>query len=92
MTNGGPGNETRTAIMQISDTGLRQFDSGMGSAMSMIFMFFLVIISSSVFWLFNRDSDAAAEKKKAAERRKAAQRNKAALKKVPAQEKAGATS
>ena len=29
MTAGGPGNETRTAIMQISETGLRQFDSGM---------------------------------------------------------------
>lgn len=61
MTAGGPGNETRTAIMQISDTGLRQFDSGMASAMSMIFMFFLVLISGSVFWLTNRDSD---EKKK----------------------------
>jgi multiple sugar transport system permease protein len=63
MTAGGPGNETRTAIMQISDTGLRQFDSGMGSAMSMIFMFFLVTISGSVFWLTNRDSDAQAQKK-----------------------------
>jgi multiple sugar transport system permease protein len=63
MTQGGPGNETRTAIMQISETGLRQFDSGMGSAMSMIFMFFLVIISGSVFWVTNRDSDAKAEKK-----------------------------
>lgn len=92
MTNGGPGNETRTAIMQISDTGLRQFDSGMGSAMSMIFMFFLVIISGAVFWLFNRDSDASAERKKVAERKKAAQRNKAEQKKVPAQEKARATS
>src|SRR3954453_19849907 len=92
MTAGGPGNETRTAIMQISDTGLRQFDSGMGSAMSMIFMFFLVIISSAVFWLFNRDSDAATERKKVAARKKAAQRNKAAQKKVPTQEKARATS
>src|SRR3954447_6988431 len=92
MTQGGPGNETRTAIMQISDTGLRQFDSGMGSAMSMIFMFFLVLISGAVFWLFNRDSDASAERKKVAERKKAAQRNKAAQKKVPAQEKARATS
>ena len=63
MTQGGPGNETRTAIMQISDTGLRQFDSGMASAMSMIFMFFLVIISGSVFWLTNRNSDAKAQKK-----------------------------
>ncbi len=63
MTAGGPGNETRTAIMQISDTGLRQFDSGMASAMSMIFMFFLVLISGSVFWLTNRDSDAKSQKK-----------------------------
>jgi multiple sugar transport system permease protein len=63
MTQGGPGNETRTAIMQISDTGLRQFDSGMGSAMSLIFMLFLIIISGSVFWLTNRDSDAQAQKK-----------------------------
>jgi hypothetical protein len=53
--------------------------------MSMIFMFFLVIISGSVFWLFNRDSDAAAERRKVAERKKAAQ------KKEPAQEKAKAT-
>jgi multiple sugar transport system permease protein len=90
MTQGGPGNETRTAIMQISDTGLRQFDSGMGSAMSMIFMFFLVIISGTVFMLFNRDSDAAAERKKVAERKKAAQRDRAAQKKVPSQEKAKA--
>jgi len=63
MTAGGPGNETRTAIMQISDTGLRQFDSGMASAMSMIFMFFLVLISGSVFWLSNRDSDDRPRKK-----------------------------
>jgi multiple sugar transport system permease protein len=63
MTQGGPGNETRTAIMQISDTGLRQFDSGMGSAMSMIFMCFLIVISGSVFWVTNRDSDAKTQKK-----------------------------
>jgi multiple sugar transport system permease protein len=56
MTQGGPGNETRTAIMEISDVGLRQFDSGIASAMSMIFMFFLVVVSSAVFWFFNRDS------------------------------------
>jgi multiple sugar transport system permease protein len=60
MTQGGPGTETRTAIMQISETGLRQFDSGMASAMSMIFMFFLVIVSGLVFWMFNRDPDAKA--------------------------------
>jgi multiple sugar transport system permease protein len=66
MTAGGPGNETRTAIMQISDTGLRQFDSGMASAMSLIFMFFLVLISGSVFWLSNRDSDEKPQKKRKA--------------------------
>jgi multiple sugar transport system permease protein len=71
MTQGGPGNETRTAIMQVSDTGLRQFDSGMGSAMSMIFMFFLIIISGSVFWVTNRDSDAQAQKKAEKARMKA---------------------
>jgi multiple sugar transport system permease protein len=66
MTAGGPGNETRTAIMQISDTGLRQFDSGMASAMSLIFMFFLVLISGSVFWLSNRDSEEKPQKKRKA--------------------------
>src|SRR3954464_13928546 len=69
MTNGGPGNETRTAIMQISDTGLRQFDSGMGSAMSMIFMCFLIAISGTVFWVTNRDSDAKDQKKSKARAR-----------------------
>src|SRR4051794_13370190 len=69
MTQGGPGNETRTAIMQISDTGLRQFDSGMGSAMSMIFMCFLIAISGTVFWVTNRDSDAKDQKKSKARAR-----------------------
>jgi multiple sugar transport system permease protein len=63
MTQGGPGTETKTAIMQISETGLRQFDSGIASAMSMIFMFFLVIVSGLVFWMFNRDPDAKAVRK-----------------------------
>jgi multiple sugar transport system permease protein len=56
MTIGGPGTETRTAIYEIAETGLRNFNSGIASAMSMIFTFFLVLVSIAVFWLF-RDRD-----------------------------------
>src|SRR3954453_3941068 len=56
MTTGGPGTETRTAIYQIADTGLTNFNSGAASAMSMIFSFFLMVVSLVVFFLF-RDRD-----------------------------------
>jgi multiple sugar transport system permease protein len=52
MTQGGPGTETRTAIYQISDTGLTNFNSGIATAMSLIFSFFLMIVSVIVFFLF----------------------------------------
>jgi len=52
MTQGGPGTATRTAIYQIADTGLTNFNSGMASAMSMIFTVFLAIVSILVFVLF----------------------------------------
>jgi multiple sugar transport system permease protein len=58
MTAGGPGTATRTAIYQIADTGLTNFNSGAASAMSMIFSFFLMLVSVVVFFLF-RDRDAA---------------------------------
>ena len=57
MTRGGPGTATRTAIYQIADTGLTNFNSGAASAMSMIFSFFLMLVSVLVFFLF-RDRDA----------------------------------
>jgi len=57
MTAGGPGTATRTAIYQIADTGLTNFNSGAASAMSMIFSFFLMLVSVVVFFLF-RDRDA----------------------------------
>jgi multiple sugar transport system permease protein len=57
MTLGGPGTATRTAIYQIADTGLTNFNSGAASAMSMIFSFFLMLVSVLVFFLF-RDRDA----------------------------------
>jgi multiple sugar transport system permease protein len=59
MTQGGPGTETRTAIYQIADTGLTNFNSGASAAMSMIFSFFLMLVSALVFFLF-RDRDAGA--------------------------------
>jgi multiple sugar transport system permease protein len=52
MTQGGPGQETRTAIYQIAETGLTSFNSGVASAMSMIFSFFLAVVSVLVFLLF----------------------------------------
>ncbi|MCP3423000.1 carbohydrate ABC transporter permease [Nocardioides pinisoli] len=52
MTQGGPGTETRTAIYQIADTGLTNFNSGDSTAMSMIFSFFLMLVSVLVFFLF----------------------------------------
>ena len=60
MTIGGPGQETRTAIYQIAETGLTSFNSGVASAMSMIFTVFLAVVSVGVFFLFReRDSKGA---------------------------------
>lgn len=56
MTQGGPGTETRTAIYQIAETGLTSFNSGLASAMSMIFTVFLAIVSILVFLAF-REKD-----------------------------------
>ena len=56
ITQGAPANATRTAIYQISDTGLRQFQVGSAAAMSFVLTFFLMLVSLGVFALF-RDSD-----------------------------------
>jgi multiple sugar transport system permease protein len=45
LTNGGPGNATRTAIMYIADQGLSQNNMAAASAMSYILFAFLAIIS-----------------------------------------------
>ena len=61
MTVGGPGTETRTAIYQIADTGLTNFNAGASAAMSMIFSFFLMLVSLLIFFLFReRQTKAAA--------------------------------
>lgn len=55
ITNGGPGHETRTAIMYIADQGLSQNQMGAASAMSYVLFAFLAIISIINFRL-QRDS------------------------------------
>ncbi|WP_434992436.1 carbohydrate ABC transporter permease [Arthrobacter sp. Ld5] len=58
MTQGGPGRETRTAIYQIADTGLRNFQMGSAAAMSYVLTVFLMAASLLVFWLFRERKDA----------------------------------
>lgn len=58
MTQGGPGRETRTAIYQIADTGLRNFEMGSAAAMSYVLTVFLMALSLVVFWLFRERKDA----------------------------------
>jgi multiple sugar transport system permease protein len=45
VTNGAPGNGTRTAIFYISQVGLRQYRQGAAAAMSYIFAIILILIS-----------------------------------------------
>ncbi|TFC90115.1 sugar ABC transporter permease [Cryobacterium sinapicolor] len=52
MTQGGPGRETRTAIYQIADAGLRNFQMGSAAAMSYVLTVFLMAISALVFYVF----------------------------------------
>jgi multiple sugar transport system permease protein len=52
MTQGGPGRATRTAIYEITQTGLRNFQMGDGAAMSYVLTVFLMLLSVLVFWLF----------------------------------------
>lgn len=56
MTNGQPGQETRTAIFYIAETGLQQFQMGAAAAASWILTLCLILASVVVFWLF-RDKD-----------------------------------
>jgi multiple sugar transport system permease protein len=52
ITEGAPGNETRTAIMLIGQEGLRNFRMGSAAAMSFVLAFFLLLISLLNFALF----------------------------------------
>jgi multiple sugar transport system permease protein len=51
VTNGGPGDSTRTAIMVMTQEGLRNFQMGTASAMSYVLAFCLALISIINFFL-----------------------------------------
>jgi multiple sugar transport system permease protein len=62
ITRGAPGTETRTAIYQIAETGLRNYQMGSAAAMSYVLTLFLILLSLAVFWLF-RDRQAPRKRK-----------------------------
>jgi multiple sugar transport system permease protein len=51
ITKGGPGDSTRTAIMEIADLGLSQYRMGQASAMSYVLAVCLALIALLNFWL-----------------------------------------
>lgn len=57
VTRGGPGNETRTMIQYIYETGFTANDLGLSTSMSFIFFVFLVVLSFLQFKFFGRKSD-----------------------------------
>lgn len=62
ITQGGPTESTRTAIMVITQTGFSQNRPGQAAAMSYILALFLAVISIANFWLM-RDKDLARERR-----------------------------
>ncbi len=52
ITQGAPGNETRTAIMFIAQEGLQGFRMGNAAAMSFVLAFFLLAVSLVNFVVF----------------------------------------
>jgi multiple sugar transport system permease protein len=52
VTKGGPADSTRTAIMVMTEIGLRQFKMGAASAMSYVLALFLAVISIITFLVF----------------------------------------
>ena len=57
MTQGGPGRDTRTAIYQIAETGLRNFQMGDAAAMSYVLTVFLMAVSVVVFFVFREKKE-----------------------------------
>jgi multiple sugar transport system permease protein len=52
ITQGAPGNETRTAIYYIAETGLKNFDMGRAAAMSFVLTVALLLLSAVVLLAF----------------------------------------
>jgi multiple sugar transport system permease protein len=51
VTNGGPGDSTRTALMVMTEEGLRRFQMGTASSMSYVLAIFLAIVAITNFTL-----------------------------------------
>ena len=52
ITQGAPGGKTRTAIYEIAETGLRNFDMGSAAAMSFVLTLCLLLLSGLVMLAF----------------------------------------
>lgn len=57
VTRGGPGNETRTMIQYIYETGFSANELGLATAMSFFFFVFLLVLSFLQFKFFSRKGD-----------------------------------
>ncbi len=57
ITQGAPGQDTRTAIMYIASTGLSQFNMGAAAAMSYVLTLFLALVSIANFAIFRYKED-----------------------------------
>jgi multiple sugar transport system permease protein len=55
LTQGGPGTSTVPVVMEIYDTGFAQFDIGSASAMSVVLIIVVGIISFAQFHFLQRD-------------------------------------
>lgn len=62
ITGGGPTESTKTAIMTITELGLRRYQMGAAAAESYVLAAFLALVSIANFWLL-RDRDAARERR-----------------------------
>src|SRR4051794_12580716 len=54
VTQGAPGNQTRTAIMYIAEEGFRNFRLGSAAAMSYVLSLFLMALSALVFFVLRK--------------------------------------
>ena len=59
ITQGGPTRQTRTAIYEIAETGLRNYQMGSAAAMSYVLTAFLMVLSVAIFWLFRERKEKA---------------------------------
>jgi multiple sugar transport system permease protein len=55
LTDGGPGTSTSTVVMSIYNAGFAQFDIGLASAMSVVLIIVVGLISFAQFYFLQRD-------------------------------------